>query len=179
MLELVRDDWAALGIKIFTKPSQREVFRNRIYAGETQMSIWAGLELGLATPDMNPAELAPTLQTSLQWSQWGQHYETMGQAGEAPDMPEAAELLELHEAWLNSINGDERRAIWKRMITIFTDNVFTIGLIEGVLQPVVISERLRNVPKEAVYSWEPGSHFGVYRPDLFWFEEPSQTAATN
>jgi len=179
VLELVRDDWAALGIKIFTKPSQREVFRNRIFAGETQMSIWAGLELGLATPDMNPAELAPTLQTSLQWSQWGQHYETMGQAGEAPDVPEAAKLLELHEAWLNSINGDERRAIWKRMIAIFTDNVFTIGLIEGVLQPVVISDRFRNVPKEAIYSWEPGSHFGVYRPDLFWLEEPSQTAEAN
>lgn len=179
VLELVRDDWAALGVKIFTKPSQREVFRNRVFAGETQMSIWAGLELGLATPDMNPAELAPTLQTSLQWSQWGQHYETMGQAGEAPDLPEAVELLALHKSWLGSIDAEERRAIWKRMIAIFTDNVFTIGLIEGVLQPVVISRRLHNVPKQGIYSWEPGSHFGAYRPDLFWFDGSDQTAELN
>jgi peptide/nickel transport system substrate-binding protein len=179
VLELVRDDWEAIGIKLFTKPSQREVFRNRIYAGETQMSIWAGLEYGLATPDMNPAELAPTLQTSLQWSQWGQHYETMGQAGEPADVPAAAELLSLHRAWLFSTSTDERRELWRRMLTLYTDNVFTIGLIAGVLQPVVISNRLHNVPKKAVYSWEPGSHFGVYRPDTFWFDATEQMAQKN
>jgi peptide/nickel transport system substrate-binding protein len=27
------------------------------------------------------------------------------------------------------------------------------------------------VPEEAVYNWEPGAHFGVYRPDTFWFEQ--------
>jgi peptide/nickel transport system substrate-binding protein len=178
VLELVRDAWAELGLKIYSKPSQREVFRNRIFAGETQMSIWAGLENGLPTPDMNPAELAPTMQTSLEWSRWGQYYETIGQAGEAPDMPEAIELLNLHEQWLNSTTSEQRRQIWQRMLEIYTDNVFTIGLISGVLQPIVVSNRLRNVPIEGVYSWDPGAHFGVYRPDTFWFVEP-QTAELN
>ncbi len=176
VLELVRDDWAALGIKLYTKPSQREVFRNRIFAGETQMSIWAGLENGLPTPDMSPGELAPTMQTSLEWSQWGQHYETMGQAGEAPDMPEAIELLTLHEQWLNSATTQERSGIWHRMLEIYTSNVFAIGLIAGVLQPVVVSNRLRNVPVEAIYSWDPGAHFGIYRPDTFWFDTTNQVA---
>jgi peptide/nickel transport system substrate-binding protein len=112
------------------------------------------------------------MQTSLEWSRWGQHYETMGQAGEAPDMPEAAELLKLHEQWLSSTNYQERLQIWQRMLEIYTDNVFTIGLISGVLQPIVVSNRLRNVPVEGIYSWDPGAHFGVYRPDTFWFAEP-------
>jgi peptide/nickel transport system substrate-binding protein len=42
----------------------------------------------------------------------------------------------------------------------------------------VVSNRLRNVPIEGVYSWDPGAHFGVYRPDTFWFVEP-QTAELN
>ena len=52
---------------------------------------------------------------------------------------------------------------------LFRSQVFTIGLISGVLQPVVVSNSLRNVPKEAVYNWDPGAHFGVYLPDTFWF----------
>jgi peptide/nickel transport system substrate-binding protein len=35
----------------------------------------------------------------------------------------------------------------------------------------VVRNTLRNVPKEAMYSWDPGAHFGVYRPDTFWFEK--------
>jgi peptide/nickel transport system substrate-binding protein len=27
------------------------------------------------------------------------------------------------------------------------------------------------VPQEAVYNWEPGAQFGVYRPDTFWLEQ--------
>ena len=30
--------------------------------------------------------------------------------------------------------------------------------------------RVRNVPQEAIYNWDPGAEFGIYRPDTFWFE---------
>ena len=39
VLELVRDSWRQIGINIFPKPSQREVFRNRIFAGDTIMAV--------------------------------------------------------------------------------------------------------------------------------------------
>ncbi|MEC7656417.1 MAG: ABC transporter substrate-binding protein, partial [Pseudomonadota bacterium] len=42
VLELVRDSWRRIGIKLLSKPSQREVFRQRIYSGETIMSVWSG-----------------------------------------------------------------------------------------------------------------------------------------
>ncbi|CAN0515421.1 unnamed protein product, partial [Laminaria digitata] len=44
VLELIHDSWLAAGIKLFTRSSQREVFRNRIFAGETLVSIWSGHE---------------------------------------------------------------------------------------------------------------------------------------
>ena len=66
---------------------------------------------------------------------------------------------------------DERQApIWHEILTRWTDEVFTIGLIAGVLQPVVVHDQLRNVPKEGVFNWDPGAHFGIYRPDGFWFD---------
>ena len=170
VLELVRDAWAAIGIKMYTKPSQREVFRNRIYAGDSQMSIWAGYENAMPTANMSPGEFAPTRQTGLQWPKWGQHYETSGMAGEAPELPAAARLLELHEKWFRIGRGPERQRIWHEMLDLHADNVFTIGLISGVLQPVVVADNMRNVPVEGIYNWNPGAHLGIYMPDTFWFD---------
>ncbi len=47
--------------------------------------------------------------------------------------------------------------------------VFTIGIVNSTLQPVVINNRLRNVPAEGIYAWNPGAYFGIYKPDTFWF----------
>jgi len=120
---------------------------------------------------MSPSEFAPTSQQQLQWPKWGQHFETKGSAGEAPDEPEAARLLELFTAWRAATDAAERGAIWHEILQIYGDQTYSIGLISGVLQPVAVRENLRNVPEEAVYNWEPGAQFGVYRPDTFWFEQ--------
>lgn len=168
VLELVRESWAEIGIKLFVKPSQREVFRNRIFAGETLMSAWSGLENGVPSADMSPEELAPTSQLQLQWPKWGQYFETSGKTGEAPDLPGALELARLNEAWLASTERSEREKIWHEMLQIHADQLYTIGIISGVQQPVIVKNGLRNVPKEGVYNWDPGAHFGIYRPDTFW-----------
>ena len=97
VLELVRDSWLKIGIKIFSKPSQRNVFRNRIFSGETAMSIWSGIENGLITANSSPAEFVPTSQQSLQWPKWGQYYETNGKAGERPTEEHIIHLLELYQ----------------------------------------------------------------------------------
>jgi peptide/nickel transport system substrate-binding protein len=170
ILELVAEDWLALGIKILTRPSQREVFRNRIFSGETLLSIWYGLENGIPTADMSPTEFAPTNQQQLQWPKWGQYYETKGQAGEPPDTPEATKLLELFEEWRGARTNEERRKIWDAMLAIYSDQVYSIGLISGIMQPVSARTSLRNLPNEAVYNWEPGAQFGIYHPDTFWFD---------
>jgi peptide/nickel transport system substrate-binding protein len=171
VLELVRESWLKLGLKIHTKPSQREVFRNRVFSGEALMSIWFGLENGIPTAEMSPGEFAPTSQQQLQWPKWGQYHETKGSAGEPPDEPEAEKLLELFEAWRAAPDVEARREIWQDILEIYSDQVYSIGLISGVLQPVSVRTTLHNVPKEAVYNWEPGAQFGVYRPDTFWYEQ--------
>jgi peptide/nickel transport system substrate-binding protein len=171
VLELVEESWLQLGIRIHTKPSQREVFRNRVFAGDALMSIWFGLENGIPTAEMSPGEFAPTSQQQLQWPKWGQYYETKGAAGEPPDEPEAKKLLELFDAWRAARDSEERAALWHEILPLYSDQVYSIGLISGVLQPVAVRQNLHNVPKEAVYHWEPGAQFGVYRPDTFWFDQ--------
>ena len=171
VLELVGWTWKEAGIKLFAKPLQREVFRSRIVSGQTVVSVWSGLENGLPIPDMSPRDLAPTSQDQLQWPRWGQYYETSGASGEAPDLEPARELATLSRRWLSAPDTAARRAIWERMLEIRTDNVFSIGIVSGVPQPVVVDARLRNVPETAIYNWDPGAHFGIHRPDTFWFQD--------
>jgi peptide/nickel transport system substrate-binding protein len=169
VLQLVVENWMDLGVKAYVKPLQRQVLRNRIFAGDTLMALWFGLENGIPSADMSPNEFAPTSQQQYQWPKWGQHFETRGQAGQPPDLPEAERLLELFEDWRAAPTTDERLEIWREILEIYSDQVYTIGIIAGVPQPVVADQDLRNLPKEGIFNWEPGAQFGIYHPDTFWF----------
>lgn len=171
LLQLVHDSWLQLGIKLFTRPMQREVLQNRVFAGETVMSIFFGVENGVPTAEMPPSEFAPVEQIKFQWPAWGQYYETRGAAGQKPDMPEAERLMALFDEWSVSRTHEERQRIWRDILQIHADQVFTIGLIAGVYQPVSHKATLKGVPKEAIFNWDPGAQFGMYLPDTFWFEQ--------
>jgi len=171
VLELIRETWREVGIRLFSKPSQREAFRNRVFAGETVMSVWSGIENGLPTADTAPNEIAPTSQLQLQWPKFGQYYETGGKNGEKVDIPEVQELADLYKEWRRSTSQEERTRIWHRMLSIYAEQQFVIGVVSGVPQPVIARDTLMNVPKEAFYNWDPGAFFGIYRPDTFWFKQ--------
>jgi peptide/nickel transport system substrate-binding protein len=170
VLQLIRDDWRKIGIKLYAKPTQRNLFRNRIFSGQTQIAVWSGLDNGVPSAEMSPAELAPTSQMGLAWPKWGQYYETSGKAGERPDLPEAEELLSLNEKWTAARDHGTRVEIWHRMLEINADQLFVIGVIRDVPQPVVVRRTLRNLPEKGIYNWDPGALFGIYRPDTFWFD---------
>ncbi len=174
VLSLIRDNWLKIGIKIYTRPTQRDLFRKRIYAGSTLMSVWSGFDNALATPDMSPHELAPTAQAQLQWPKWGQHYEEKGAVGESPELREVRQLLELYEEWRRSRSTQDRARIWHEMLKIHADQVFTIGTVNGTRQPVIVSKRLVNVPEEGVWAFDPGGYFGRYLPDTFWFRDAAE-----
>lgn len=171
VLELINDTWLDIGIKLHTKPSERTVLRNRIFAGETLMAIWFGYENGLPTADMSPEEFVPVHQQSYQWPKWGQYYETKGKSGEPVDMPEAKRLMELWDEWRYATTTEGRTKIWKEILQIDSDQVWTIGIVARIPQPIVANAKLMNLPEHAVYNWEPGAQFGIYQPASFWFAE--------
>ena len=170
ILELVSDTWRKIGIKVFSKPLHREVMRNRIFSGNVQMSIWSGLENGIPNASSSPAELAPTSQQQLQWPMWGQYLETGGKSGQAIDMEAPQKLFELKDAWGEARSEGDRIKIWHEMLDTYTSNVFSIGIIASVPQVVLVNSSLQNVPDKAIYNWDPGAHFGIYRPCTFWFD---------
>lgn len=176
ILELVKDSWAQLGIKLFPRPSQREVFRNRVFSGQAIMSVWAGFGNGLATAKMSPDDFTPTQQYQYQWPKWGLYVAKRGKKGEKPDLPEVHRLMELQKAWQAATTADQQEQTWHEILKINAEQVFTLGIVNATLQPIVVADDLQNVPQKGVYNWDPGAYFGIYKPDTFWIRAPEKSA---
>ncbi len=167
-LQIVTDTWREIGVDLVMRPLDRDILRNRVFAGNTMASVWFGWDDGLPQVHTSPAYLAPTDQVFLAWPKWGQYYQTGGEVGEAPDMPEAKRLMSLAHDWEIATTDEQRAAVWTEMLDIHADQLYAIGILNGAPQPIVVSNRLRNVPEQAMWAWEPGAHFGVHRPDEFF-----------
>ena len=172
VLELIKDTWHEIGIDIFAKPSQIEVFRDRVFAGDSLMSIGFGIDNGFPSADMSPEEFVPTTQQQLMWPKWGQYIETAGEDGQKVDLPEAKQLQDLMDQWRLAADTAARTQIWSQILSIWADQVYSIGTVAGVPQPVVVSRHLMNVPEHGMWAWNPGAYFGVYKPDTFWLDQP-------
>lgn len=177
ILELIRDSWRDLGIKLFPRPSQREVFRNRVASGQAIITIWAGLGNGLSTASMSPDSFVPYQKLQYQWPQWGLWAQTKGKKGEEPDLPEVKELIKLYKAWEKATDDAEREKVWHRILKINAEQTYVIGTVNATLQPIAVSNTLQNVPEKGVYNWDPGAYFGIYKPDTFWFKTAPQSAS--
>jgi len=171
VLELISDSWKKIGIKMFIKPTRRETLRSRVLSGLTVMSIFYGLDNGVPTADFAPRELVPTDETNLQWPRWGAYVSSNGKGGDVPDTPDILRMLELYNQWSGSVSSAQRKRIWQDMLSIYSEQVYSIGLVAGVPQPVAVNNNLMNVPLEGIYNWDPGAHFGIYKPDTFWFRK--------
>ena len=86
-------------------------------------------------------------------------------------MPAVVELVELVDQWVRATSQQQREDIWHRMLDIHREEMFTIGIVNQVLHPVVVDNALRNVPEQGFFDISPGAYFGIYKPDTFWFEE--------
>lgn len=170
VLQLVADTWKRAGIKLHVRARDRQDLRARLYSGETQMTIDNGFENGVASATSNPAEFACLSQPTRWCSAWGQYRDTYGKSGEPIDLASVQRMNELAGKWETTADPKEQERIWQELLRLHADMVFTIGIVSGVQQPVVVSPRLRNVPDKGVYNWIPGAHFGIYRLDSFWLE---------
>ena len=170
-LQIITDTWKDIGVKLVMRPLDRDILRNRIYAGTTMAGVWYGWDNGIPQAYTSPDYLAPRYQDFFAWPMWGQYYQTGGEVGEAPDMEPAIRLMDLSHEWEVATTDEERSKVWREMLKIHADNVFGIGVLAEAPQPVVVSDRLMNVPTQATWAWDPGAHFGIQRPDEFFFKD--------
>jgi peptide/nickel transport system substrate-binding protein len=170
-LQLVAAYWKKIGIKMLVKPQTLENFRLRTFSGNALMTAYAGVVTAVPTPATSPKEFAPTMQGGLQWPKWGMFVESKGKQGEKCDMQSACKLLDYVKEWEHATTDADRRKAWEKILQANADEVFSIGTVNGIRQPIVVGPKVRNVPKEGYYAWDPGGYIGLYQPDTFWIAQ--------
>ncbi|MDI1284370.1 MAG: ABC transporter substrate-binding protein [Reyranella sp.] len=170
-LQLITEFWKKVGIKMLSKPQTLENFRLRAFSGEAIMTAYAGNVTAVPTVNTSPKEFAPTMQGGLQWSRWGMFMESKGTKGEKCDMESACKLLDYVKEWETSADPADRRKAWDKILAASADEVFSIGTVNGIRQPIVVGPKVRNVPKEGYSAWDPGGYIGLYQPDTFWIAQ--------
>jgi peptide/nickel transport system substrate-binding protein len=165
---LVRDHWKKVGIHIELKPQTAENFRMRTTSGEAVMTAYAGVYTAAPTVNTSPKEFVPVMLGGLQWPKWGLFIESQGKQGEPCDMDEGKKLLELLHTWERSTDDAERRKAWDEILAVNAEQVFSIGTVNAVRQPLTVGKKVRNVPEKGYWAWDPGGYIGLYKPDTFW-----------
>ena len=92
-------------------------------------------------------------------------------------MPEAQRLYELLVDWRAATETDVRAGLWEEILKVWSEQVYTIGTVANVPQPIVVNNHLHNVPERAIWAWDPGAQFGVHKPDTFWLDEKRQLSS--
>jgi peptide/nickel transport system substrate-binding protein len=170
-LQLIGEMWKKVGIKMLVKPQTRENFRLRAFSGEAIMTAYAGAVTAVPTLNTSPKEFAPTMQGGLQWSRWGMFIESKGQQGDKCDVEQVCKLLDYVKEWEHGTTPDDRRKAWEKILQANADDVYSIGTVNGIRQPIVVGPKVRNVPKEGYSAWDPGGYIGLYQPDTFWIAQ--------
>jgi peptide/nickel transport system substrate-binding protein len=165
-LELVKQYWEAVGVKTEFQPSERSIFRNRVRAGDMSIGTW---NFDKAYYPFKLHFVAP-LQKNTYWApQWGDWYNTKGEAGVEP--PEVIkELQRITDEIVQSVDREEQIKLFQDALDLHAEHCWVIGLVGEVPQPIVINEKLRNIPEKTLCANLIGRYLGLIKLEQVFFD---------
>lgn len=172
-LELVQQDWQAVGIKTTINIMTWDEYTTANEAGLVQIFAWpsaAGWGLLSAPTVWAPVE---GVQWSMAGMNFGTYYQSGGAEGVAPR--EGSMLEQLQDAYSVAVaatTNEERNAALLAAYQIHLDHgPINIGTIGQHPSPVIVRNNFHNVPEIGlVASWDLGFP-GTADPEQFYFDQ--------
>lgn len=162
-LNMIVENWNAVGVKTALKTMTRDAFWPRATGNEVQISVWStdrGLE-----PFVDPIYLFPFDERSWMAPAYGTYYKTGGKSGIKPE-GKLAEAQALFDTMKSTIDQAKFVEIGKQIVKMAVEEVWTIQTVGMVPAPLVVKNNFRNVPEKYTQDWiimSPGnldpSHF--------------------
>ncbi|MDT8391037.1 MAG: ABC transporter substrate-binding protein [Lentisphaeria bacterium] len=170
-MELVCSHWLDVGIDIKLKEINRGLQSARARSNAMQMTIWhADRSTDILFP-LLPSWYVPMYISwdEARWTPWSRWYLSHGEQGEEP-IPEARDLQIWWDEMRGSVDPARRVELGKRILRSQAENLWSIGTIGLAPQPVVVSNRLHNVPDRGYWGWD-SLWVLPYHPAT-WFLDP-------
>jgi peptide/nickel transport system substrate-binding protein len=166
-IELVAENWRAVGLQVSTEHMSRDVYWPRAGANEVMIATW-GTDRGLV-PMIDPIYQFPFDDRSWMGPAFGIWYRSQGAQGEEPT-PELKELMDLYDQYRGTVDPDEQLAIAKEIVRKTTTALNVIQTAGQSPGPVVVKNNFHNVQSEHTSDWlimTPGTQ----DPSHFWIEQ--------
>ena len=173
VMELLTQDLADLGIEIIHRPwadpsPLDEAERNN----DLEMYAWFISSYAFYTGRTDPG-LWGFMRVSEQfWApEWARWFETAGEEGEEPPA-RIKELSEVYQQYLQTaIGSPEYNRLGKEYFSYFFEELPFIASVGFTPRPMVVADRLRNVPQENLW-WGAGTGwYQPFRPTQWYIEE--------
>ncbi len=172
-LELIEQDWEAVGINVVINIKTWEEYSAANEAGEVVVFAWpsaAGWGLLSAPSVWAPVE---GVEWAMGGMRLGQYYQTAGVEGVAPREGSMLERLQdAYTAALATTTEEDRDAALLAAYQIhLEDGPLTIGTIGQHPSPVIVKNNFHNVPEVGlVASWDLG-YPGTADPEQFYIDQ--------
>lgn len=165
---IIKQDWRDIGVQLdWDVTSDRSHFRNRIYSGKTQIAAW---HVNGAIYPYKFARWAPW-RTNCYWASLnGLWYASGGEQGIKP-VGDVMKLTELYDEIQVTTDTARKKEIMQGMFDLHAENVWIIGLVGGLPMPIIVNEKLRNVPEESFFAWLIGRYIAHKHPYQFYYAE--------
>jgi peptide/nickel transport system substrate-binding protein len=165
VLEMVKKYVEAVGVKVALRPMERSLFEQREGSGDMEIGVWMLDRNAVVISD--PSMLLGTLSA---WAPlYGKWYNSGGRDGEEP--PAGSDYRKIYELWdqvKGTVDPAEQNALFQEIVTIHKNNLFFIGTVGELPQPVVVKNGFKNVPEEGIVWDDPLRTPKNARPEQFF-----------
>ena len=155
------DDWRAVGIRVVLRDRARRLFFSEQRTLSHDLSVWTSSSEYI--PLLSPRVFVPYAGSSIFASRYGVWYNLGGLADpNSQRIKESQIALEppvdspfrrsqmLYSQALATADREEQIAIMHEVFDIAAENLWAISICTSPPQPIVVSKRLRNVPRNAI-----------------------------
>ena len=154
-VDLVTAHWREVGLHVNLKQINGSLQGIRTRGGLMDMSIWhADRNADILFP-IEPFWYVPMHigQEVTQWPEWSRWYQSDGTRGMEP--PDAVkQLIAWWEVLRRTSDREERIEMGKKILQSQAENLWALGVIGLGPHPVIVSARLRNVPRDGYWGWD-------------------------
>ncbi|HEY9076989.1 MAG TPA: ABC transporter substrate-binding protein [Anaerolineaceae bacterium] len=166
-VQLVAENWNAVGVKTAVKSMTRDAYWARATNNEVQVATWS-TDRGLQ-PFVDPIYVFPFDERSWMAPAYGIYYKTNGAKGEKPE-GKFAEAHALFNQFKSTIDPKKQVEIGKQLIKMVSEEAWTITTVGMSPGPAVVKNNFRNVPEKFTSDWIIMAP-GTLDPSHFFFKK--------
>ena len=166
--ELVVEYWQDVGVKVDWRATDWDLYESPVQANKHDVVVNM-LRMTNVRKGYNPvnAFLWGGRLRQMLWTDW---HLSGGERGEEPPQ-KYKELYETASRWFAETDEAERDRLAVQVFDFISENVMVIGTVGFIPRPIIVSNKLRNFPRDVRFYGDDVQYFRDVKPETWFLRE--------